>query len=139
MTVLVFIGPSGAGKTRVGKRVARLLGVPFTDTDSLIAQEYGPLPEIFREFSEYRMIVYAVALILMMILRPQGLLGLKELWEVDWREVGRSTATAPVRLVKWCLALPRVVRRIVRRLPRQLWATITGRDLDDLDDDEAKS
>ncbi len=96
------------------------------------------LPEIFREFSEYRMIVYAIALILMMILRPQGLLGLKELWEVDWLEVGRSLKTAPWRLVKWLVALPFVVRRIVRRLPRQLWATVTGRDLDDLDDDEAK-
>jgi shikimate kinase len=50
--VLVFIGPSGAGKTRVGKRVARLLGVPFTDTDSLIAQQHGPISEIFAEHGE---------------------------------------------------------------------------------------
>ena len=52
MSVLVFIGPSGAGKTRVGKRVARLLGVPFTDTDSLIVQQHGPIAEIFREHGE---------------------------------------------------------------------------------------
>lgn len=50
--MLVFIGPSGAGKTRVGKRVARLLGVPFTDTDSLIETQYGPIPEIFRDHGE---------------------------------------------------------------------------------------
>jgi branched-chain amino acid transport system permease protein len=33
------------------------------------------LPELFREFSEYRMVVYSLALILIMIYRPQGLLG----------------------------------------------------------------
>ena len=33
------------------------------------------LPELFREFSEYRMVIYSLALILIMIYRPQGLLG----------------------------------------------------------------
>jgi branched-chain amino acid transport system permease protein len=42
------------------------------------------LPEAFRSFAEYRMIFYALALILMMILRPQGLMGLRELWELSW-------------------------------------------------------
>jgi branched-chain amino acid transport system permease protein len=32
--------------------------------------------------ADYRMVLYALALILMMILRPQGLLGLRELWEL---------------------------------------------------------
>jgi len=49
------------------------------------------LPELFREFAQYRMIVYALALILMMILRPQGLFGLRELWELaPWRKVFRN-------------------------------------------------
>jgi shikimate kinase len=52
MSVLVFIGPSGAGKTRVGKRVARLLGVSFTDTDSVIVERYGPISQIFRKHGE---------------------------------------------------------------------------------------
>ena len=52
MSELVFIGPSGAGKTRIGKRVARMLGVPFTDTDSLVMEQYGPIPAIFREHGE---------------------------------------------------------------------------------------
>ena len=39
------------------------------------------LPELFREFADYRMIVYALALIVVMIVRPQGLFGIKELWE----------------------------------------------------------
>jgi len=42
------------------------------------------LPEVFREFSDYRMIAYALALILVMILRPQGIMGVKELWETSW-------------------------------------------------------
>jgi branched-chain amino acid transport system permease protein len=33
------------------------------------------LPELFRGFSEYRMVIYSLALILIMIYRPQGLLG----------------------------------------------------------------
>jgi branched-chain amino acid transport system permease protein len=46
------------------------------------------LPEVAREFADYRMIVYAVALIAMMILRPQGIMGVKELWETAlWRAV----------------------------------------------------
>jgi branched-chain amino acid transport system permease protein len=42
------------------------------------------MPEIFREFSQYRMIVYAVALVLIMIARPQGLFGTKEIWQTAW-------------------------------------------------------
>ncbi len=41
------------------------------------------------ELSEYRMVLYALTLILMMILRPQGLFGVHEIWELDllgpWR------------------------------------------------------
>jgi len=32
------------------------------------------LPEFLREFSEYRLLVYGVVLVVMMILRPEGLL-----------------------------------------------------------------
>jgi branched-chain amino acid transport system permease protein len=40
------------------------------------------LPELLREFSEYRMIAYALLLIGMMLLRPQGLFGIHEIWEI---------------------------------------------------------
>lgn len=49
---VVFIGPMAAGKTKVGKRVARLLGLPFTDTDKVIVAEHGPVAEIFAEHGE---------------------------------------------------------------------------------------
>jgi branched-chain amino acid transport system permease protein len=34
------------------------------------------LPEVFRDFQDYRMLAFGAALVLMMIFRPQGLLGL---------------------------------------------------------------
>lgn len=37
------------------------------------------LPEILRSFSEYRMVTYSLLLIVVMLTRPQGLMGLKEL------------------------------------------------------------
>jgi branched-chain amino acid transport system permease protein len=40
------------------------------------------LPELLRAFSEYRMIIYALVLIIVMILRPQGLFGIREIWEL---------------------------------------------------------
>lgn len=47
------------------------------------------LPELLRPVADYRMIIYSLLLILMMLLRPQGLLGGRELW---WR---RRTADGP--------------------------------------------
>lgn len=44
---LVLIGPMGAGKTSIGRRVARALGEHFTDTDAAIVREHGPIPELF--------------------------------------------------------------------------------------------
>jgi branched-chain amino acid transport system permease protein len=48
------------------------------------------LPELFREFADYRMPVYALALIVVMIVRPQGLFGLSELWETRWWRTWRA-------------------------------------------------
>jgi len=46
------------------------------------------MPELFREFADYRMPIYALALIVVMIVRPQGLFGIKELWDTSlWRRI----------------------------------------------------
>ena len=50
--VLVVIGAPGAGKTRVGRRVARILGVDFIDVDRRIVARYGPIAQIFAERGE---------------------------------------------------------------------------------------
>lgn len=49
---LVVIGPPGAGKSVLGKLVAKLLRVPFVDTDRRIAARYGPIATIFAERGE---------------------------------------------------------------------------------------
>lgn len=55
---VVLIGPMGAGKSRVGQRLAASVGAPFIDTDQRIAERYGPIEEIFeREGEEYFRIV----------------------------------------------------------------------------------
>ncbi len=38
------------------------------------------LPEVLRDFEQYRLIVFALLLIVMMLVRPQGLFGIHEIW-----------------------------------------------------------
>lgn len=49
---LVLVGPMGAGKTSVGKQVAKRLGVGFIDTDKRIVAAHGPIPQIFADHGE---------------------------------------------------------------------------------------
>jgi len=49
---LVLVGPMAAGKTSVGRRVARRLRVAFIDTDKRIVAEHGAIPAIFAEHGE---------------------------------------------------------------------------------------
>jgi shikimate kinase len=51
MTV-VLIGPPAAGKSRVGRRLAVRLGLPYLDTDKEIVKANGPIPRIFEEHGE---------------------------------------------------------------------------------------
>ena len=41
------------------------------------------LPELLRDFEQYRLIMFALLLIVMMLVRPQGLFGIHEIWH--WR------------------------------------------------------
>ncbi|HQZ26551.1 MAG: shikimate kinase [Verrucomicrobiales bacterium] len=50
---LILIGFMGTGKTSVGMRVAKSLGMRFVDTDKLIVRKAGkPIPQIFAESGE---------------------------------------------------------------------------------------
>jgi branched-chain amino acid transport system permease protein len=40
--------------------------------------------ELLREFQSYRMVVYAVLLIALMLIRPQGIFGTRELWDLPF-------------------------------------------------------
>jgi shikimate kinase len=50
--VVVLIGAPGAGKSRLGKRLARLLDVPFIDTDKRIVAQHGAIAELFAQHGE---------------------------------------------------------------------------------------
>lgn len=50
--IVVLIGAPGAGKTRTGRRLSRLLGADFIDTDRRITDAHGPIAEIFRQRGE---------------------------------------------------------------------------------------
>ncbi|MCU1578655.1 MAG: shikimate kinase [Rhodoglobus sp.] len=50
--VVVLIGAPGSGKTRTGKRLARLLRVPFVDTDKRIVAAHGAIADIFAAHGE---------------------------------------------------------------------------------------
>ena len=53
------------------------------------------LPEMLRGFSEWRMILYSLLLIVMMLVRPQGLLGSREIWPFGRRGRGGRRKPAP--------------------------------------------
>ncbi|QTX06360.1 shikimate kinase [Agromyces archimandritae] len=42
----------GAGKSHIGRRLARRLAVPFTDTDAAIVERHGPISGVFAERGE---------------------------------------------------------------------------------------
>ena len=53
MPVLVLVGPPGAGKSTVGRLVAKNLGVTFRDTDADIVEQVGkPIAEVFIDDGE---------------------------------------------------------------------------------------
>lgn len=49
---IVFVGPMAAGKTSLGKRVAKELAIPFVDSDVLFVKEHGPIAEFFTQNGE---------------------------------------------------------------------------------------
>jgi shikimate kinase len=51
---IVLTGFMGTGKTTVGRLLARRLDREFVDTDRLIEQRHGPIPQIFAEHGERR-------------------------------------------------------------------------------------
>lgn len=53
------------------------------------------LPELLRDFDAFRLIIYALLLIIMMIVRPQGLFGVREIWDFFPRRRAATPATPP--------------------------------------------
>jgi branched-chain amino acid transport system permease protein len=56
----------------------------------------GATLELLREFQQYRMVVYALMLVVLMLLRPQGIFGTRELWDLPlFRRLPRLRPVAP--------------------------------------------
>lgn len=51
-SAVVLIGPMGAGKTSVGRRVAKELGRPFFDSDIAVKVAHGPIEDLFAAHGE---------------------------------------------------------------------------------------
>ena len=49
---IVLVGPMGAGKTTLGKKLAKKLGARFADTDRLIGARHGSITRIFEKHGE---------------------------------------------------------------------------------------
>ena len=47
MRPVALIGPMAAGKSSVGRKLARTLGRTFVDTDREIVRQHGPIAELF--------------------------------------------------------------------------------------------
>src|SRR5262245_39392709 len=79
----VIISPNDAGFQRSIEIVIMVvLGGKGSISGVLLAAAIlSTLPEFLRDFAQYRMIIYAVLLIGMMLLRPQGLFGNNEIWD----------------------------------------------------------
>jgi shikimate kinase len=60
---LALTGFMGAGKSTTGKRVARILRLPFVDTDVEIARRHGPIKTIFQSEGEDAFRRYEAAVI----------------------------------------------------------------------------
>jgi shikimate kinase len=50
--LVVVVGPPAAGKTRVAKRLGRILDVDVVDTDTEVVKRWGPIPDIFATHGE---------------------------------------------------------------------------------------
>jgi len=50
--VVVLVGPPASGKTKIGRRVAALLGVDHLDTDKMVSADHGPITDLFQNRGE---------------------------------------------------------------------------------------
>lgn len=49
---VALVGFMASGKSTIGRKLARRLGMPFVDTDALVIREHGPIATIFKDEGE---------------------------------------------------------------------------------------
>ncbi len=111
---IVLVGLMGAGKTVVGRRLARALGVPFCDADDEIAAAAGmTIPDIFELYGEAAFRDLERRVIARLMRDPPGVLALGggAFIDPEIRALVRAAATSI-----WLRAdLPTLLRRTERR------------------------
>jgi shikimate kinase len=77
MPIAILIGPPGAGKSTVGKALARIIGSTFADTDALIEKIAGKkISDIFLEDGEPAFRQLEVEVVAEALQREEGVLAL---------------------------------------------------------------
>lgn len=126
---VVLIGPPGAGKTSVGRSLAKAMGVDFADTDSLIENDQGKtVSQIFVDDGEPAFRAIEERICLTSLSQLQGVLSLGggAVLTPSIAEAVRSSGSAVIFLdVSLAVAAPRIGfnrdRPLLLNNPRQQW------------------
>ena len=100
---VAVVGFMGAGKSAVGRALAEVLGLPFTDTDDLVTRIEGPIDEIFAR-------------------RGEAAFRATER-DVAAAAAARALAVPGVLSLGGGAVLSREVREAIGRLPHVVWLT----------------
>jgi branched-chain amino acid transport system permease protein len=92
---LSFISPTQFQFDRSIELLAMVVlgGVGSLSGPVLASTVLTALPELLRQFSQYRMVAYSLLLIVMMVVRPKGFLGNREISDIGlglWRRFGAN-------------------------------------------------
>ena len=129
---LVLIGPMGAGKTTVGRAIAKTLACEFADTDELIEADQGKsVSEIFVEDGEPHFRLVEESMVIDALISESGVLSLGG-GSVMNEEVQKALKSSSAKKVFLDISLaavsPRVgfdnARPLLMVNPRQKWAEL---------------
>jgi len=129
---VILIGPPGAGKSTIGKQLARTLNCSFTDTDELIEANTGStISQIFIDQGEPRFRELEVEVVLKAVSEIDGVLSLGGGAPLSQpaQELLQSISTPVIFLdVSLATAAPRVGfnrdRPLLLNNPRAAWQTL---------------
>jgi len=129
---VILIGPPGAGKSTIGKQLARTLNCSFTDTDELIEAKTGStISQIFIDQGEPRFRELEVEVVLKAVAEIDGVLSLGGGAPLSQpaQELLQSISTPVIFLdVSLATAAPRVGfnrdRPLLLNNPRAAWQTL---------------
>jgi shikimate kinase len=129
---IILIGPPGAGKSTIGKQLARTLNCSFTDTDEIIeAQTGSTISKIFIDQGEPRFRELEVEVVLKAVEEIDGVLSLGGGAPLSQpaQELLQSISTPIIFLdVSLATAAPRVGfnrdRPLLLNNPRAAWQTL---------------